>query len=319
MASKPTVTLTLAGDESKLTQAFDRVGEASEQMADKVTRSGKEMDDAGSSLDSLGESTDDAEGKFQGFADTLTGTQDIMTGFREGDIVGMATGFADLAGGLTEFVVPALASFASFLGGPLRAAMSFIAAHPLLIFFGLLTAAVIFLITQTEWFRNVATAVFEWVGNLVRNVFGAAVNWVVDRWNGLVSWFQGLPGRIGQALGALGGFFQSAFKGAANLAIDAVNWMIDRINGLIRGINHINPFEDIPSIPKLSRMHGGGVVPGMIGSEQLIIAQAGERLTPRGQDGNGGVALVVSGGADSKVAELINYLIRTGEIQAVPA
>jgi len=316
MAGKPTVTLTLAGDESKLTDAFDQVGRASTDMADKVDKSSKSMEDTGKGMDSLGESTDAAEGKFQGFADTLTGTQDIMTGFREGDIVGMATGFADLAGGLTEFLIPALSSFATFMMGPLRAAMTFIAAHPLLIFFGLLVAAVILLWTTSEDFRNIMIGVFQAVGSFIIGVFGGAIDWLVGAWNGVIGFFGGIGTAIGNALGNIGGFFKSAFKGAANLAIDAVNWMIDQINKLIYGVNVINPFDDIPDIPKLRRMHTGGIVPGMAGTETMIMAMAGERVVPNGQSG-GGSGLRFMGNTDTALAQLIMKMIRDGKIRVV--
>lgn len=319
MSSKPTVTLTLAGDESKLTKAFDAVGDSSKAMADKVDTSSKSMKDSGDAFDSLGGATDDAEGKFQGFADTVTGTGDIMTGFREGDIVGMATGFADLAGGLTTLVVPAMSAFASFLGGPLRTAMTFISSHPLLIALGLLVVAFVTLWTTSETFRNIVIGVFDSVAGFVKRVFGGAIDWIKGAWNGVIDFFRGIPGAVGNALGAIGGFFRDAFKGAANVAIDVVNWMIDRINDLIYGINVINPFADVPNIPHLKRMHGGGVVGGMVGTEQMIIAQAGERLVPRGQDSGGGGVLMVGGNADAAVGTLIDTLFRSGDITWRPA
>jgi phage-related protein len=316
MASKPTVTLTLAGDESKLTQAFDRVGQSSESMADKVDSSSSKMADAGSGLDSLGEKTDSSEQKFQGLADTITGTGDIMTGFREGDIVGMATGFADLAGGLTEFVIPALSSLATFMMGPLRAAMSFIAAHPLLLFLGLLTVAIITLWTTSETFRNIVMGVFRAVGDFIIGVFGGAINWLTGAWNGVIGFFSGFGDKIGRALGNIGGFFESAFKGAANLAIGAVNWMIDQINKLITGVNHINPFDDIPHIPKLNRMHTGGKVPGMPGEEVMMILQGGETVSTSSQ-GGGGAGLRFMGNTDTALAQLIMNMIRLGKIRVV--
>lgn len=319
MAGKPTVTVTLAGDESKLTQAFDRVGEASEQAADKVKASGREMEQTGDAFDSLGEATDSSESKFQGFADTLTGTQDIMTGFREGDIVGMATGFADLAGGLTEFVVPALSSFASFLAGPLRTAMSFIASHPLLIALGLLAVAFVTLWTTSETFRNIVIGVFDAVAGFVKRVFGGAIDWIVGAWNGVIGWFGKLPERIGAALGSLGSTISGVFKGALNMVIDALNWGLDRINWLIDRINDVSGVVGIPSIPHIPhipRLHTGGIVPGMPGQEVPIIAMAGERVTANGQTGST-TALVVSGNADSAVGSLIDMLIRQGDITLV--
>lgn len=80
----------------------------------RVRESGEEM---GSGLDRAGEAADGAEGKAQGFADTLTGTTDLMAGagaIAKGDLYGglllVGTGAADLAGGLASFVIPTLSS-----------------------------------------------------------------------------------------------------------------------------------------------------------------------------------------------------------------
>lgn len=311
MAGKPTVTLTLAGDESKLSQAFDAVGESSEKMADKVKSSSREMQDTGSSLDALGESTDSAEGKFQGFADTLTGTQDIMTGFREGDIVGMATGFADLAGGLTEFVVPALSAFAGMLAGPLRAAMSFIAAHPLLITLGVLIALFVTLWTTSETFRNIVIGVFNAVAGFIKNVFGGAINWLTGAWNGVIGFFSRVGDKIGGIFSGIGNAIKNAFKAAINFVIDILNGGIGGINFLIRGYNAIPFAPDIPQIPKIPKLHTGGIVPGMPGQEVPIMAMAGERVSTSSQGGAAALVITGSGG----LYEAVQYGLRTGEIQ----
>lgn len=315
MASKPTVTMTLAGDESKLSQAFDAVGASSEKMADKVKASSREVEQTGDAFDSLGEATDSSESKFQGFADTLTGTQDIMTGFREGDIVGMATGFADLAGGLTEFVVPALSSFAAFLGGPLRTAMSFIAAHPLLITLGLLTAAFITLWTTSETFRNIVIGVFQAVGGFIKSVFGGAIDWLIDRWNGVTGFFQRLADGIGRIFSGIGEAIKNAFKSAINFAIDILNGGISGINFLIRGYNSIPFAPDIPQIPKIPKLHTGGVVPGMPGTEVPIMAMAGEKVSTSSQ--GGGAAELRITGDGGKLHEVILYLLRVGDVQLI--
>lgn len=115
---KPQVTLTLAGDESKLTQAFDRVGESSRRMTDTVGQSSQRVaEDTESGFGRAGEAADGAEGKAQGFADVLTGTADIGAGTAEimkGNLfegfVTVGQGAADLAGGLASFLIPALSN-----------------------------------------------------------------------------------------------------------------------------------------------------------------------------------------------------------------
>lgn len=113
---KPQVTLTLAGDSSKLEKTFGSVGSASKSMADTVGASSKRVaEESESAFDRAGEGADGAEGKAQGFSDTLTGTKDIMGGVGEiakGNLfegfVTAGQGAADLAGGMATFLLPAL-------------------------------------------------------------------------------------------------------------------------------------------------------------------------------------------------------------------
>ena len=115
MASKNQVTLTFAGDESKLTQSFAKVGESARKMDGDVGQASRSIGDSSESFDRVGDAADGAEGKAQGFSDTLTGTKDVMGGAAEiakGNLfegfVQVGQGAADLAGGLASFVIPAI-------------------------------------------------------------------------------------------------------------------------------------------------------------------------------------------------------------------
>lgn len=184
-----------------------------------------------------------------------------------------------------------------------------------------------------DWIVGIWTGFTGWIGGIISKIAGrasgmwegaksavtAVKDWIVARFNDVVGFFTSIPTKVGQALAGIGTAIGNAFKGALNIAIDIINWFIDRANDIIYGINVINPFTDIPSIPKLKRLHEGGVVPGSAGSERLAILEAGETVIPadtRIMRGGGGVStLVVGPNADSKVAELINYLVRTGQIR----
>lgn len=316
MASKPTVVLTLAGDESKLSEAFSKVGDSAKDMANTVGNASKDMQSSGRSMDDLADKAGTGEQRFIGFKDSITGTQDILTGFREGDLLTTAQGFADLAGGLESFVIPAMASFAGFLKGGLASAMSFIAAHPLLITLGLLATAFVVLWTNSETFRNVVMGVFQTVGGFIRNTFGAAIDWLIGAWNNVVNFFAQLPARIGAAISSLGQGIGNVFKGALNVVIDFLNFWVDRVNNIIYGINLINPFNDIPSVPRISRLHTGGTVPGMPGQESLWMLQAGERVVPAGRSDSGGAVEIRVTGSGG-LYEAVNYGIRTGQIQVI--
>jgi len=335
----PVVTLEFKGDEGDAVSAMNNLGSASSGMADNVGESSRKMGEAGPAVDEMAGKAGEAEGKFQGFADTLTGTGDIMTGFRDGDVLTMATGFADLAGGMESFLIPmfgrmgaaimgtsvaqTILSAAQTVGtavmGVMTTAMTALntvmRANPIFFVIGLialLVGAFILLWNKSEGFRNF----FIGMWNGIKGVVGGVVEWIKGAWNGLIEWFKALPGKIGAALAGIGTFFKNAFKGAANLAIDAVNWMIDQINKLITGINHINPFDDIPHIPKIKRMHAGGTVGGSPGEESMHILRAGEKVLPYGTSqsgsGGGGGAMVITGSGG--LYEAVMAGLRTGDI-----
>lgn len=322
MGTKPSVTLTLAGDESKLTQAFDKVGAASKGMADKVGDSSKSMADAGSRFDAYAETTDNAETKSQGFADVLTGAKDAMAAWGDESLstsdkmIALGQAGADLAGGFTNFLIPAIGSLAGNLRGGLASAMTFISAHPLLITIGLLAAAVIFLVTQTEWFQAVATRVFNWVGNLAKTVFGNSVQFVIDVWGNVISFFENLPGNVGKALGALGGIVTGAFKSAVNGLVDGLNWFVDHsVNWLIDRVNDVSGVVGIPAIPHIPhvpRLHTGGVFHAGGSGEGLALMKDGERISAPGQ--GGGIDLYAIG--SGPLADFLNALIADGMLEA---
>lgn len=87
-----TIKAVVLGDASEFKEAMQDVEVAAGKAGDKVKR------DLNESFDTLGEGAGNAEQKFIGFADSITGTQDVMEGLRTGNVALLATGFADLAG-----------------------------------------------------------------------------------------------------------------------------------------------------------------------------------------------------------------------------
>lgn len=130
MASKPTVTLTLAGDSDRLTQAFAEVDQAAEKTAREAKEAAEQMDrsmrdaadgvdrssrDIGQSLDRFGEAADTADTRAMGFRDGLTGLQDTMAATGEiargnlfEGLLLVGSGLADIGSTGANFVVPTL-------------------------------------------------------------------------------------------------------------------------------------------------------------------------------------------------------------------
>lgn len=171
------------------------------------------------------------------------------------------------------------------------------------------------------WNKSAAFRDF-WKGvwNVISGVVGTVVGTVKRIWNGLVDFFTKTP---------LGRIVTRIFAGigaAIGAVVSAIGWVIQRIRDFIdfassayraaERVIGIAPTGSIKKGPGRAFRHTGGYVPGMLGSEQLMVLQAGERVIPRGQSGNekgGGTALglVVSGNADQLAAGFIQGLVRT--------
>lgn len=317
MSSKPTVTATLAGDESDLTRAFDQVGKAADQMESKVDESSRGLNDASTRFDSLAESSDTAETRFTGFYDTIGGARDALAAWNDESLsttdrlVALGQAGADLAGGFTGFLIPALQGLWTTLTTTVIPSIwSFttaLLANPITwIVLGIAALIGILYLLGVRW-------------DDVKNIVGNVVGWIRDRWTDLMGWFSGIPGWFGRIFSGIGNAISGAFKSALNWVIDRLNWLVDRANDLIYGINAVSPFNDIPSIPHIPRMHTGGIVQGRPGQEVPILARAGERIESNVGGGGAGLTVMFGGNTDSAFASAFQHLVSIGEITLVPA
>jgi len=124
MAGKPQVTLTFAGDSTKLESAFSKVGESARGMEGEVGKASKKVGESADSFDKAGEAADSMDTKAMGFRDTMTGVQDTMGGVSEiakGNLfegfLTLGTGISDLGSGLYNFLIPSLKSLSKEMIG----------------------------------------------------------------------------------------------------------------------------------------------------------------------------------------------------------
>lgn len=141
---------------------------------------------------------------------------------------------------------------------------------------GLVVIAIIALIAifvlayqHVGWFRAGVQTAFRAIvaaGNWIVGAFGAikdkagsVIHWIVDKWNGIISFFRGVPGKISSIGASMWNGLRDGFK-------TVVNWIIGAWNSLHFGIPSINlgPLGSIggfdvgvPQIPYLAR---GGIV-----------------------------------------------------------
>lgn len=247
MTSKPTVTLTLAGDEKKLTESFDRtttaggqmvasiesdsaqlsdafgkVGAAGKGMGDKVKKSSEGFDAVGRSTDDFVESADGAESKFIGFNDTLSGAQGIMQGLADDSLstsdrlAMLGQGAADLAGGLANLVIPMIGSLGEKIAATAAGQWALNAA-------------------QTAW-NGIATASAA-VMRLLNAAFVASpIGWIILGIGALVTAFVLLWNKSA----AFRDFFIGLWNGIKSTVGDVAQWFVDRFNDVV------NFFKAIP-------------------------------------------------------------------------
>lgn len=328
------VTLTFAGDSSKLEKTFDTVGQSSRSMASEVGTSSK-------SFESVGEGFDKAEQRATGFRDVITGTQDSVKGFGailKGDFSGDALltagmGIGDLASGFSNLLVPAMSSAVGWLkatkvgmlaqaaaSGVVKAATATwtgiqwllnaaLTANPIgivIVVIGLLIAAVVLIATKTTWFQD---------------AWGAAWGWIKESAVNVWEWLKELPGKIGDVFSSIAGFITAPFRAAFNFVSDAWNATIGKlawsVPSWVPGIG-----GNTISAPQMRKFHGGTAsVPGTAGSEMLAIVRAGEEIRAAG--GGDGRTVLELRGDGTRLAELLIQVLakaigdRGGNVQAV--
>lgn len=162
--------------------------------------------------------------------------------------------------------------------------------------------------------RRVAS-VWNWLTGNATRLRGA----LRDRFNDVVSFMRGIPGRIGSALSAVAGRILSPFRSGFNAIARAWNNTVGRLHWSVPGFLGFGGFTI--SAPNLPTFHQGGVVPGTPGKEVLAILQAGERVTPAGRSGDLPTIVIRSGGSrldDLLVSMLRDAIqIRGGNVQVV--
>ncbi len=154
-----------------------------------------------------------------------------------------------------------------------------------------LVAIIVVIATKTDWFqrawkvswgaiKSAAAAVGSWFkdtlwGKWIKGAWDAIVGAAARTWNYLKT----IPNRLKGAFSQIAGFilspFRSAFNGIARAWNATIGSLSFTVPGWVPGIggNSIN-------VPDLPTFHSGGTVPGVPGSDVLVMAQAGERISP---------------------------------------
>jgi hypothetical protein len=275
-----TVTLAFAGDSKSLEKTFDKVGAGAKDMAKDLDKSQADIKKFGGALDAAGGAADASESKFMGAADVLDGLGSAF-GLPTDAATGMFRAFGDLSGGFAT-LQPLIGTVSTAFQTGLGSALTFIAAHPVILTVAALTAAFILLWKNSETFRDIVRGAFDKVGDAARAFLG---------------FFEGLPGKLmglaGTIKDALLWPYKTAFNEIAKIWNNTVGKLSFSIPSWVPGLGG-KGF----TMPNLPTFHMGGVVPGNPGQATPIMAMAGETVVPAGRAAGAGpivVQLVVDG------------------------
>lgn len=301
-----TVTLAFAGDTAQLDKALAKVGEGAKDMAADVDKASASMRSSGRNMSegigSVGEKADQGEQRIMGLKDSVEGAGAVMAGPGKAGIGAYLQGWADLASGVANFVVPAIkkiieteltqvASAARAVAANVAAAATTVAGWVAQAAAAVVAGAQI----AAAWLVSIApiAAVIAAVAlaayviyrnwDTITEAVSTAAGFIRDKIEAVVGFFQSIPGRLGDAMSTVADVLTAPYREAFQLIRQL--W-----NGTIGGFSFSVP-SWIPGVGgkgfTIPKMHTGGIVPGVAGTEVPIMAMAGERVS---QGANGGGA-----------------------------
>ncbi len=240
--------------------ALSSLGTAFGTIAETIAPGLQGLSDAGGIGTSLGDTFNGAAGIVKTVADKLAEFGDWVSANAEpiaGALVAIGGGFAAFkVAGVISAVVSALQGFsiastaASVAQWALNVAMN---ANPVMLVvtaIGALVAALVWFFTQTETGRQLWSQFTAFLGSCVDGIIGffqalpgkiggffsSAAQFATDKWNGVVDWFKGLPGRITSAIGNVGRLLYNAGASIISGFLDGLKSMWSNVTGWISGI-----------------------------------------------------------------------------------
>lgn len=224
----------------------------------------KAAKDYGSGLEGVGEKADNSEQRILGMKDTVDGVATIMQGPGKAGITGYIQGWADLASGLANFVIPALIQVATAEGRQAIATVAStvatktaaaatkawaavqwvlnaaLAANPIglvIVAIAALVAGIIIAYKKSETFRNIvqgaaraAAAAFQWVVNAIKAVIG----WMRANWPLVLGIITGPIGLAVALVAKNWGRISAAARGAVSAIRSAFRGAYNAIAGPVR-------------------------------------------------------------------------------------
>lgn len=154
---------------------------------------------------------------------------------------------------------------------------------------------------STIWaaMKAVVKDVWDWIKNnwpllvgILTGGLGLAAAWIIQHWRDVLHFFESIPGEIARLA-------KGMWDGIANAFVDVINFIIHIWNGLQFKIPSVGfgPFRTpgftlgLPNIPNVPHLDQGG----LITATGLVLAHAGEVITPAPASSRMGPAIVFNG------------------------
>jgi hypothetical protein len=147
-----------------------------------------------------------------------------------------------------------------------------------------LVAGIIWVATKTTFFQDVWSTSWGWITKTA----GDAKDWIVGKFNDVVSFFTGLPGQIGNALKSLAGIITAPFRAEFNFVAKLWNETLGQIKFSIPDWVPVIGGKTL-SFPQIPSLAEGGIVPATPGGRLVRVAEAGvdEAVVPLPKNGKG--------------------------------
>ena len=311
-------TIRLRDAQEKVTDTAGKAKDAHQKLADTTNLVVNKTEAARDNLDVL---SDKLKGQASASADTFSGHLDAIKTKLEDTMASMGSKYGP--------AITGIGSLLAGLGGAWSVVSAIMAADWFAAFWPV--AAIVLAIAGVGiaiyLMRDKFVAVWDWIKAnwplllaIITGPIGLAVleitkhwdtikagatavwQWIKDKFNDLVTFFTGLPGRLGKIWDGMWDGMTSAFRSVLNSIIDLWNdlhFTLPKVDVL--GVHIGGETIGVPTIPHLAQG-------GLMTADGLVYAHAGEVITPAPAAARAGPAVVIQQATFSDEADVETFM-----------
>jgi phage-related minor tail protein len=182
----------------------------------------------------------------------------------------------------------------------------------------LLIAVIVLIVQHLDWFKNAWHVTWE----AIKDAAAATWHWVEDKAKAFVDFFKSIPGKLAAAGKGLFMWVVDAYRSAINWVIDKWNGLHFKIPGIsVPGVGEVWGGIDL-HVPQIPQLKDGGIVQATPGGRRVNVAEGGEdeviaplsKLRALLGAGRRGAALVLQVDGDPAMRAL--FAAMRGHVQA---